>query len=117
MAHKKLDVWKKSMDLVETIYKITANYPKEERYGLTGQMRRCAVSIASNIAEGAARRSDKENLYFISIALGSVAELETQFLLSNRLNYVQEIEPVLSSITDVKKLLLGYRNYIQTKVT
>ena len=74
------------MKLVEDIYSISKNFPKEEMYGLTSQMRRCAVSIPSNIAEGAGRKGEKEFTRFLYIALGSISELETQFEISIRLN-------------------------------
>jgi four helix bundle protein len=73
MDHKEMNVWLKSMDLVETIYRLSGNFPKEEIYGLTSQIQRAAVSIPSNIAEGAARKGDKEFVQFISIALGSLS--------------------------------------------
>lgn len=73
MDHKGMNVWLKSMDLVETIYRLSGNFPKEEIYGLTSQIQRAAVSIPSNIAEGAARKGDKEFVQFISIALGSLS--------------------------------------------
>lgn len=90
MNHKDLDVWKRSMDLVEEIYKVTSNFPSSEIYGLTNQLRRASVSIPSNIAEGAARKSNKELLYFINVAIGSVAEIETQLLIAVRLEYINE---------------------------
>jgi len=79
MDHKDLDVWKRSMDLVQLIYEYTKLFPKEEMYGLTSQMRRAAVSIPSNIAEGAARKGDKEFIQFLMLSLGSLSELETQY--------------------------------------
>ena len=90
MNHKDLDVWKFSMDLVELVYQETAKFPKEERYGLTSQMRRAAVSIPSNIAEGSGRKGDKELVQFIAIALGSIAELETQYMIAVRLQFIKE---------------------------
>ena len=78
MDHKEMDVWNKAVDLVENIYSITANFPQNEVYGLTAQIRRAAVSVPSNIAEGCGRRSDKELMNFLYIASGSLAELETQ---------------------------------------
>ena len=115
MDHKDLDVWKKGMDLVEKIYSISNSFPDSERFGLTSQIRRAAVSIPSNIAEGAGRKSDKELLQFISIALGSLAELETQYFIAIRLKYIENDKTVLTLINDEKKLLLGFRNYIKNK--
>lgn len=85
MDHKDLDVWKKSMDLVESIYKWTEEFPSAEKYGLVAHIRRSAISVPSNIAEGSARKSDKELIHFINIAIGSMAELETQYLIAIRL--------------------------------
>lgn len=115
MNHKDLDVWKRSMDLVEEIYKVTSNFPSSEIYGLTNQLRRASVSIPSNIAEGAARKGDKELLYFINIAIGSVAEIETQLLIAVRLEYIYEDNSIFASATEVLKLLLGFRNYLNNK--
>ena len=89
-THKDLEVWKNSIKLVTTIYTVTKSYPKEELFGLTSQMRRSAVSIPSNIAEGAARISTKEFIQFLHIARGSLAELETQNIVSLNLNYLTE---------------------------
>jgi four helix bundle protein len=77
MDHKDLDVWKRSMDLVVKVYQITKLFPDTEKYGLTSQMRRAAVSIPSNITEGAARKGDKEFIQFLYISIGSLSELET----------------------------------------
>jgi four helix bundle protein len=115
MDHKELDVWKKSMDFVESIYAISNQFPAEERFGLTSQIRRAAISIPSNIAEGAARKSDKEFIQFISIALGSLAEVETHYLLSVRLGYIEESAEILLNITSVGKLLVGTKNYLKRK--
>ena len=87
-THKDLTVWKKSMNLVILIYKVTGQFPKEELFGLTSQMRRAAVSIPSNIAEGHGRHSEKELIRFLYISLGSASELETQILLSNKLDFL-----------------------------
>jgi four helix bundle protein len=84
--YQDLKLWSKGIDLVVDVYKATANLPKEEKYGLTSQMRRCAVSIPSNIAEGAGRNSTKEFVHFLSIANGSNYELETQVIVANRLD-------------------------------
>lgn len=111
MDHKKLDVWKYSMDLVVHVYKITSNFPKSKVYGLTSQMRRCAVSVPSNIAEGAARNSNKEYNRFLAIALGSLSELETQLLIAERLEYT-EGSTVFEELIKVRKLLIGLKKYI-----
>ena len=110
-----MDVWKKSMDLVEAIYKMSKQFPKEEGYGLTSQIRRAAVSVPSNIAEGAARKSDKEFIHFISIAMGSLSEVETQYLLSVRLGFIQESNTINQLLSSVAKLLIGTRNYLLKK--
>ncbi len=115
MEHKDLDVWKYSMDLVEEIYRLTYKFPDSERYGLTSQIRRAAISIPSNIAEGSGRKSDKELIQFISIALGSLTELETQYLIAVRLKYVEPSNTLMELIVKVKQLLLGFRNYLKRK--
>lgn len=89
-THKDLNVWKKSMNLVILTYRLTNQFPKEELFGLASQMRRAAVSIPSNIAEGHGRNSDKELIRFLYISLGSASELETQILLSNKLDFLKE---------------------------
>ena len=103
--HKELDVCKSSVDLVVKIYEITRDFPKEEMYGLTSQIRRSAVSIPSNISEGAARNTEKEFVQFLHIALGSASELETQLIIANKLNYAAEIDPLFSDLTAVMKML------------
>lgn len=115
MEHKDLDVWKYSMDLVEEIYTMSSKFPDDERYGLTSQIRRSAISIPSNIAEGSGRKSDKELIQFISIALGSLTELETQYLIAIRLKYIDETDELMTLIIKVKQLLLGFRNYLKRK--
>lgn len=92
--HLDLEVWQCSMDLAADIYAITTRFPREEAYGISMQMRRSAVSIPSNIAEGAARRSRKEFVQFLHVALGSTAELETQVLLTRRLGFLSGGEPM-----------------------
>ncbi|WP_053977495.1 four helix bundle protein [Mangrovimonas xylaniphaga] len=116
MDHKDLDVWKKGMDLVEVVYNWTQYLPEHEKFGLIFQMRRAAISVPSNIAQGSARESDKELLQFLNIAIGSVAELETQYLIAVRLELVEAAHKDLEMLMeDVKKLLLGYRNYVRSK--
>ena len=115
MNHKDLEVWNKSMELVTAIYTITKNFPKDEVYGMVNQMRRCAVSIPSNIAEGCSRFSDKETLKFLSISLGSTSELETQLIISNNIGYIDDIVDIQEQIENVKKLLLGLIKYLNNK--
>lgn len=88
--HKELIVWQKSITLVKLVYQQTGSFPSDERFGLTNQMRRCSVSIPSNIAEGFGRGSDKELTQFLRISLGSLSELDTQLILSKELDYMDE---------------------------
>lgn len=90
--HERLDVWRDSMNLVEMIYRLTGTFPHDERFGLTSQLRRAAVSIPSNIAEGAARRSTPEYLHFLSIARGSLSEASTQLQIARRLGDIDVIK-------------------------
>jgi four helix bundle protein len=115
MEHKNLDFWKKSMDLVEVTYKLTQHFPDSEKFGLTSQMGRSAVSIPSNIAEGAARKGDKELIQFLYIALGSISELETQYLIAMRLKFTNKDEVIEGLLLNVKKMLLGFKNYVSKK--
>ena len=87
-SFRDLNIWKKGIEIVDDIYRITKSFPKEESYGLTSQMRRCAVSIPSNASEGFARKHNKEYKQFLYIALGSCAELETQIEIASELKYV-----------------------------
>jgi four helix bundle protein len=116
MDHKELDVWKKGMDLVEKIYEISDVFPDSERYGLTSQIRRAAISIPSNIAEGSARKSNKELLQFIMIALGSLMEVDTQYRIAIRLKFIDENQSVFDLIETEKRLLLGFRNHIKKHI-
>ena len=104
-THKDLDVWKESIDLVETIYKITEKFPIREIYGLTNQIRRAVVSVPSNIAEGAARSSKKDFLKFLYISLGSLSEVETQLIIAKRLKYIETYDE--SALIKIKKMLMG----------
>lgn len=107
--HKKLDVWKAGMDLALITYKFTKNFPIEEKFGLITQMRRAAVGVPSNIAEGSARQSKKEFKNFLSIAQGSLSELDTQLELSLLLEYVnaEEYCKVDSLMLRIDKMLTG----------
>lgn len=106
-SYKELILWQKAMDLADLLYKSTADFPKQEIYGITSQLRRSAVSIPSNIAEGYSRNSKGEYIQFLGIAKGSLCELETQIMLSQRFGYLSNIEAekLLSLSTEVGKLL------------
>ncbi len=102
------------MNLAENIYTLTANFPQKEQYSIVSQIRRAVVSIPSNIAEGAARNSNKEFIQYLYIALGSASELETQMLLSKRLRFLKD-ENILLEIEDVRKMLLGLIRFLKNK--
>ena len=106
---KDLLAWQKSLTLAKKVYQVTGNFPTEERFGLVNQMRRCAVSIPSNIAEGYGRGSDKELLRFLYVALGSSNELETQLILSLELSFMKEEDSrMLRGLnTEVNKMILS----------
>jgi len=112
MNHKNMDVWKLSMDLVTKIYQITGKFPIEERFGLSQQLRRASVSIPSNIAEGAARKSPNELIQFLYIALGSMAELETQLMIGERLGFMlEENNEPYATCDRVRQMLIGLIRY------
>ena len=91
-SYRDLEVWKRGVDLVELVYKLTQSFPPEERFGLTSQLRRAAVSISSNIAEGWGRGSTKDYMHFVRIARSSLLEIETQLIIAHRLGYLSEDE-------------------------
>jgi len=104
-SHKDLEVWKKSISLVREIYSVTKIFPSEERFGITQQMRRSAISVQSNIAEGSGRNSKKEFIQFLSIAQGSLAELETQIIISRELNYISGADSFDSQIKLIRIMI------------
>jgi len=114
-SHKDLDVWKKSMELVTNIYRLTRGLPQDEQYGLSSQIRRSAISIPSNIAEGAARNSDKEFKQFLYIALGSASEVETQLLIAENLGFMNIGNKLLDDISAIRKMLTGLISYVNKK--
>lgn len=115
MYHKDLEAWKEAIKYVTKIYLITNKFPKEENYGITSQIRRCAVSIPSNIAEGCARFSSKETARFLDIALGSIAELETQLIISQNLEYLENSEELLQDLNKISALTSGLKKYLDKK--
>jgi four helix bundle protein len=105
---KKLKIWQKGMEIVEETYKVTRQLPKTEVYALANQMNRCSVSIPSNIAEGASRRSERDQARFIQFSMGSSFELETQLILSSRLYPEILVEGLLVLLEEEQKMLAGY---------
>ncbi|MFC5191562.1 four helix bundle protein [Algoriphagus aquatilis] len=105
--YKELNVWKRSIKLCATIYKLTSNFPNEERFGLVSQMRRASVSVPSNIAEGGGRRTDREFLHFLGVAHGSICELESQLYVSVELEFVNfdQIDSITAELTEIQKML------------
>jgi four helix bundle protein len=115
-SYRDLVVWQKAMELVEKVYLATRAFPREEVYGLTSQLRRSAVSIPSNIAEGQSRMTSGEFVQFLGIARGSLAEVETQILLSQRLAYLtmDSTQPLLDLSSDIGRLLNGLLRSLTT---
>jgi four helix bundle protein len=107
--HEKLQTWIESVDIVLNIYKATERFPKEEKFGLTSQIRRATVSIPANIAEGAARNSSKEFAYFVSNAQGSASELETELIIAYRLGYLSEtlFSKLLADLERIGRMITG----------
>ena len=114
-SYRDLRVWQQAMDLAMQVYRLTEAFPKHEMYGLTGQIRRAAISIPSNIAEGKGRRTDRDFSSFLFRARGSLLELETQILLARRLEYLKESDAVavLKSTAGVGSALAGLINSLQ----
>ena len=114
-THKDLDVWKYSIDLVVEVYQLLKKFPDDEKFGIISQMKRCAISIPSNIAEGAARSSVKKFSNFISIALGSLSELETQIIISEKLDFISDDNSkiLLKNLTTIRKMLLGLKKSLK----
>ena len=114
---KKMKVWQKARELAKNIYIVTSNFPKEEIFGLTSQMRRSAVSIASNIAEGSGRNTDGEFINFLGIANGSSFELETQLMIALDLGYISDSESVAlqQDLVEIQKMLFTFISKLKSK--
>ena len=112
--HQNLEAWLKGIDLVTDVYKGTERFPKEERYGLTSQIRRAAVSIPANIAEGAGRHSKKEFAHFLSNSQGSASELETELVIAPRLGYLDEttFARLISQLERIGRRITGLRRHV-----
>ena len=111
---EELKIWRKSIELTKEVYKVIADLPNDEKFGLSSQIKRCSVSIPSNIAEGAGRNSSKEFKYFLGIANGSSYELQTQLILSHELNLIDKnkIDPILEQITEIQKMNYSFQKSI-----
>jgi|JI10StandDraft_1071094.scaffolds.fasta_scaffold747562_1 four helix bundle protein len=112
---KELKIWQKALELSVDVYKVTSLFPKEDKFGLISQIKRSAVSIPSNIAEGAGRNSVKEFLYFLSVANGSSYELQTQLLISNKLNFLKDdvLESMLSELDEIQKMNYNFQKTLK----
>ena len=112
MDYKELDIWVQARKLVKTIYVLTKTFSKDEQFSLTSQIRRCVISVPSNIAERCGRQSNKETIHFLHIVRGSLYELETQLILANDLGFTSsDIKTILEEVERVKKLLNGFIKY------
>ena len=116
MYHRDLNVWRESIELVKTTYQLLAQFPKNEEFSLSFQIRKSVVSIPSNIAEGCGRDSDKELFHFLGIAAGSLAELETHLYIAKELGYIEDTTEVENKMMAVQKLLTGFRKYIKSNL-
>jgi four helix bundle protein len=117
-SHRELKVWQKGLELVVVIYQITKNFPSSEIYGLTNQLRRASVSVPSNIAEGHARNSTKEFLHFLSIAVASLSEIDTQLEIAKQLKFIdsQVIDETSLKVEELARMIHGLRRSLQQKL-
>jgi four helix bundle protein len=118
-SYEDLEVWQKAMDLVVLCYRLTKAFPKNEIYGLSSQLQRAAVSVPANIAEGRQRQHSREFLQFLSVASGSLAEVETHVQIACRLSYIDhhELTGVLDKAAEVSRMLTGLRKSIEKKIS
>ena len=118
MTHKDLDLWKDSVKFVSIIYEVTSGFPTEEKYGLVSQIRRAAVSIPSNIAEGAGRYYQKELIQFLNIASGSLAELDTQLYIAHELKFIssEQLDSLEGKIIKIRSQLFGLIKSLKSKL-
>lgn len=112
---RELTIWKDAVELATSTFKLTSSFPQDERYGLINQMNRCAVSIASNIAEGSSRKSNKDFSRFLEIALGSCFELETQLVIAEKIKYLSnnECQIIVDKLQLLQKMIFSFKNKIQ----
>jgi four helix bundle protein len=116
--HEKLEVWIKAVDFVVAVYRATEGFPKEEKFGLTSQIRRAAVSVPANIAEGAGRKSSKEFAYFLSNAQGSASEVETELLIAHRLGFIDESNytTLHVSLDEIGRMITGLTRHLEHRL-
>lgn len=116
---KELKIWNRAMDMVVDVYKTTEKFPSEEKYGITSQIRRSAVSVPSNVAEGAGKNSDKDFVRFLSIAQGSSYELQTQLILSQRLGFIKKenCDAIVNDISEIQKMNYRFQESLGGNVT
>ena len=115
-AHENLDAWKLGMDVVEAVYAMTRKFPKEEMFVLSSQMRRAAISIPTNIAEGSAKDSYKETLRYYSISRGSLSELETEVKIAERQHYIDSTDEICDLLDRESRVLSGLINSVKRKI-
>ncbi len=117
-AHEKLDVWKMSVEMVTKVYEYTKAFPADKRFGLTSQIRRAAVSIPANIAEGAARQHDKKFLQYLYVAQGSVSELETELLIAQSLGYLSpdRFDELYDEINTIARMIVGLAKSVRSRI-
>jgi four helix bundle protein len=116
--HENLEAWSQAVNFVVDVYRSTETFPKEERFGLTSQIRRAAVSVPANIAEGAGRYSDKEFAHFLSNAQGSASELETELIIAHRLGYLNEntFSELNTSLSRIGRLITGLSQHLKRRI-
>lgn len=113
---RELKIWKIGIEVSKSVFVLTKSFPSEEKYSLVAQLVRCAVSIPSNIAEGCGRKSAKELSQFLSISLGSAFELETQLIISNDFNYIEQtkFDDIVARVHELQKMIIGFQNSLNT---
>lgn len=118
-GYTELQAWQKAMDFIDAVYVATAQFPKEEMYGLSSQVRRSAVSIAANIAEGCSRDSTKDFMRFVIIALGSLAETETHLMIGYRQKYItiEKLDTLLEQAAEIGRMMQGLRKSLEKRMT
>lgn len=115
MTHRDLIVWQKSIDLVVIVYDLCKELPSDEKYGIISQMKRSAVSVPSNIAEGAGRGTDKEFSRFVDIASGSLSELETQLIITRRLGFYNTDDIIENEVKEIRKMIFGLKKSLNKR--